>query len=93
MCRHRIPPPETNDKNSRKNHHGKKYYYEDSPKLNALYQKIIPLGRMCTTEDVANVISFLCSEKAAFVNGQNIDVDGGLSAVSHETLARAISGV
>jgi len=36
-----------------------------------------PLGRIATRQEVANVVSFLCSQAASFVNGQNIRVDGG----------------
>jgi NAD(P)-dependent dehydrogenase (short-subunit alcohol dehydrogenase family) len=45
---------------------------------------------MATSEDSANVIVFLCSSAAGFVNGQNIWVDGGLSLVWPETLARKL---
>ena len=37
-----------------------------------------PLKRLGTCEDVANAISFLCSEKASFITGQTLFVDGGL---------------
>jgi 3-oxoacyl-[acyl-carrier protein] reductase len=37
------------------------------------------LGRLAEPEDVANVISFLCSDEAKHVTGQVILVDGGLS--------------
>ena len=37
------------------------------------------LGRLADPEDVANVISFLCSDEAKHVTGQVILVDGGLS--------------
>ena len=40
----------------------------------------LPLGRMGTPQEVANVVSFLCSDKASLVNGANIIVDGGESA-------------
>lgn len=37
------------------------------------------LGRVAEPEDVANVITFLCSDEARHVTGQTIVVDGGLS--------------
>ncbi len=39
--------------------------------------KTIPVRRVGQPRDVANVISFLCSEEASFVNGQVIYVAGG----------------
>jgi NAD(P)-dependent dehydrogenase (short-subunit alcohol dehydrogenase family) len=37
----------------------------------------IPVGRIGTPEDMAKVVLFLASDHAAFVNGQEIIVDGG----------------
>lgn len=37
----------------------------------------VPVGRYGTSEEVANMIVFLCSEAASYVNGAVIDVDGG----------------
>ena len=37
----------------------------------------IPLGRMGTVEEVAGVVSFLCSEHASYITGQVISVNGG----------------
>jgi 3-oxoacyl-[acyl-carrier protein] reductase len=42
-------------------------------------QKSSVLGRIAEPEDVAHVISFLCSEAARHITGQTIVVDGGLS--------------
>lgn len=42
------------------------------------YSKNIPLGKMGKPEDVANVVSFLCSEEASYITGQVINVDGGM---------------
>jgi len=38
----------------------------------------IPLGRIGTPEDMAHVVMFLASDRAGFVTGQEIIVDGGL---------------
>ena len=39
----------------------------------------IPLGRMASPEEIANVVVFLCSRRARFVIGANITIDGGRS--------------
>jgi NAD(P)-dependent dehydrogenase (short-subunit alcohol dehydrogenase family) len=38
----------------------------------------IPLGRLETTDDVAGVVSFLCSPDAAYITGQSLNVCGGM---------------
>jgi len=40
----------------------------------------VPLGRLATAAEVANVFVFLASDQAAFINGAAIPVDGGLTA-------------
>jgi len=47
------------------------------------YQRLmesLPLGRMGTPEEVGAMVAFLCSEKASYVNGASIVVDGGETA-------------
>ena len=36
----------------------------------------IPLGRICTPEEVADLATFLASERASFINGTMINIDG-----------------
>ena len=40
--------------------------------------KEIPLGRFGEPEEVANLVSFLCSEQASYITGQTIHINGGL---------------
>lgn len=41
------------------------------------YKKNNLLKRLGTTEDIANTVLYLLSEKAAYINGENINVNGG----------------
>jgi 3-oxoacyl-[acyl-carrier protein] reductase len=40
--------------------------------------KTVPLGRIGTPEEVADVILFLCSDASRYITGANIDVNGGV---------------
>jgi len=68
-------------------------YYAGNIPLADLYKKMTPLGRMGRAEDVAGVILFLLDPSSAFVTGQNIAVDGGISLLSQESLGRSLLGI
>lgn len=70
----------------------KSFYLGNQP-LVELYESIVPLKRMATTEDSAAVVLFLCSAAAGFVTGQNVTVDGGLSLAWPESLARRLKQI
>ena len=38
-----------------------------------------PSGRVGNPMDIANMVLFLCSEKAGFITGENICIDGGMT--------------
>jgi len=42
------------------------------------YIKIIPMGRFGLPEDISGLVIFLASEKASYITGQVINVDGGM---------------
>jgi len=49
-----------------------------SPEVREGLLRSIPLARLGTPEDVADVVLFLASESAAYITGQVINVDGGM---------------
>ena len=44
----------------------------------SLISSITALGRVGEPEDIGGVVSFLCSEKAGWINGQRIEISGGM---------------
>ena len=43
-----------------------------------LTQRLVPLGRFCTIEEIGEAVSFLASDRAQMITGQMLAVDGGL---------------
>jgi len=68
-------------------------FYLANDALMRLYQQFVPMGTIGRAEDSANLLEFICSEKASFINGQAIFVDGGVSVIWPEELARSMAGI
>lgn len=54
--------------------------YEDTEAMIQSWRDLAPLGRVGEPEEIADVIAFLLSDDARFVNGSLLPVDGGASA-------------
>jgi NAD(P)-dependent dehydrogenase (short-subunit alcohol dehydrogenase family) len=48
-----------------------------SEEVRADHLAAIPMGRLGRSEELADVVAFLCSSRASYVNGTAIRVDGG----------------
>jgi NAD(P)-dependent dehydrogenase (short-subunit alcohol dehydrogenase family) len=51
-----------------------------TPEIRAAYHDAIPLNRYGLEEELAEAIFFLCSDRASYITGQTIAVDGGFEA-------------
>lgn len=51
----------------------------NSPEKNALIAKDIPLGRFAEPKEIAELVSFLISDKNTYINGQCLVIDGGFT--------------
>jgi 3-oxoacyl-[acyl-carrier protein] reductase len=47
-----------------------------TPEYIAEQEQKIPMGRLGTTQDTANLVAFLCSEEASYINGATVDLNG-----------------
>ena len=54
-------------------------FYRENPEILKTAEKLIPLGRLATVDEIAAVTMFLLGKQSSFVNGAIITVDGGHS--------------
>jgi NAD(P)-dependent dehydrogenase (short-subunit alcohol dehydrogenase family) len=52
-----------------------------SADIRADYHDAIPLNRYGLESEIADAVWFLCSDRASYITGQNLAVDGGFDAV------------
>lgn len=62
--------------------------FYQAPGVSERRAQVVPSRRIGTPEDIANVVLYLASDRAAYVNGADIAVDGGFAAVLMETVPR-----
>ena len=55
----------------------KEFMGEDTPEIREQFKSVIPLGRFSEPRDIAEAALYLCSDRANFITGVCMEVDGG----------------
>jgi NAD(P)-dependent dehydrogenase (short-subunit alcohol dehydrogenase family) len=63
-------------------------FYAENPDIVVGAEFAIPLSRMAVVSEIASVARFLLGPQSAYVNGQIVEVDGGLSCHDVATFVR-----
>lgn len=65
------------------------------PRFRELRETKVPLGRLGTAQDIAEAVAWLASDQAAYVTGQTLLVDGGvtMSAIANLPRPPSVDGV
>jgi glucose 1-dehydrogenase len=53
--------------------------WTEDPEQKSIVESHIPMGRAGTSEEMAAAVAFLASEEAAYITGQTLFIDGGLT--------------
>jgi 3-oxoacyl-[acyl-carrier protein] reductase len=61
-----------------------KRIYDKNKKFAKLVDKTVPMGRMCSAEEVAGSFLFLASDDGAYVTGTTLLIDGGATLVRRD---------
>ena len=56
---------------------GVEKYFEEQPAIAERLKKAAVMGRLGEPSEIAEAVAFLCSERASFITGQILSVDGG----------------
>lgn len=51
----------------------------NNPQFKTILGNMSPLGRVGNADDIGSVVAFLCTEDAKWINGQRIEVSGGIN--------------
>ena len=50
-----------------------------NPQMKNVLSSLSPLGRVGNPDDIGSVVAFLCTDDAKWINGQRIEVSGGIN--------------
>jgi len=56
-------------------------YTNQDPEFVKRLTNLIPMGRMAKSDEYVSAIQFMCSDASAYMNGQNLVIDGGRSVI------------
>ncbi|MBC7890312.1 MAG: SDR family oxidoreductase [Ferruginibacter sp.] len=51
----------------------------NNPQMKGVLGSLSPLGRVGAADDIGSVVAFLCTDDAKWINGQRIEVSGGIN--------------
>ncbi len=51
----------------------------NNPQMKGVLSSLSPLGRVGAADDIGSVVAFLCTDDAKWINGQRIEVSGGIN--------------
>jgi NAD(P)-dependent dehydrogenase (short-subunit alcohol dehydrogenase family) len=72
--------------------HRERYNRDDNQSYRNVVEFCHPLGEVGRSDDIARTVLFLCSPEAAFISGECITVDGGVSVQDQSTLLYRFDG-
>jgi NAD(P)-dependent dehydrogenase (short-subunit alcohol dehydrogenase family) len=61
-----------------------KHIYDENKQFAKLVDKLVPLGRMSSAEEVAGSFLFLASDDGAYITGTSLLIDGGATLVRRD---------
>ena len=64
--------------------------FETNSDFRTMLLDATPLGRVGAPEDIANGITFLCSDEAAFISGHTLTIDGAWSTTKYQPFDRSL---